>query len=150
MRACRARTVGLLPLLFPFSMLGRALVTARASRCETAAPFAGEHRNPPHLKESWRLSRMPDPFTQKSSRFVARVILTRNCRRLCKIAQIDTAWGVDMQAIVSAICAHAVHELRPLRWSLHRDKPGTRGFTISQSPASTTTADSSKFAGTGP
>jgi hypothetical protein len=47
-----------------------------------------------------------------------------------------------MQAIVSAICAHAGHELRPLRWLLHRDKPGTPGFTMSRSLASTTTADS--------
>jgi hypothetical protein len=38
--------------------------------------------------------------------------------------------------------AHAGHELRPLRWLLHRDKPGTAGFTMSQSLASTTTADS--------
>ena len=49
MRACRARTACLLPLLFPFSMLGHAPVTARASRCEKAAAFAGEHRNPPRL-----------------------------------------------------------------------------------------------------
>jgi hypothetical protein len=56
MRACRARTVCLLPLLFPVSMLGDAPVTARAPRCEKAAAFAGEHRNPHHLKESWRLS----------------------------------------------------------------------------------------------
>ena len=50
-----------------------------------------------------------------------------------------------MQAIVSAICAHAGHELRPFRWLLHSDKPGMRGFPISQSPASAPTADSSKF-----
>src|SRR3984893_7635084 len=53
----RARTVGLLLLLFSFSMLGHAPATARASRCEKATAFAGEHRNPPHQKESWRLSR---------------------------------------------------------------------------------------------
>jgi hypothetical protein len=35
---------------------------------------------------------------------------------------------------VSAICAHAGHELRPLRWLLHRDKPGTPGFTMSSAP----------------
>ncbi len=33
----------------------------------------------------------PDPFLQKSSRFVAGVIQGERCR-LCKIAQIDTAW----------------------------------------------------------
>jgi hypothetical protein len=49
---------------------------------------------------------------------------------------------VDMQAIVSAICAHAWHDLRPLRWLLHRATPGAPGFAISQRPASTTTADS--------
>jgi hypothetical protein len=38
-------------------MFGHAPATARASRCEKAAAFAGEHRKPPHLKESWRLSR---------------------------------------------------------------------------------------------
>ena len=57
MRACRARTVCPPPLQFPFSMLGHAPVTALASRCGKAAAFAGEHRKPPHLKESWRLSR---------------------------------------------------------------------------------------------
>jgi hypothetical protein len=31
---------------------GGLTVTARATRCEKAAAFAGEHRNPPHLKES--------------------------------------------------------------------------------------------------
>jgi hypothetical protein len=39
-----------------------------------------------------------------------------------------------MQAIVSAICAHAGRGLRPLRLLLHRDKPGTRGFAMSSEP----------------
>jgi len=148
MRACRARTVCLLPFPVPFSMLGHAPVTARASRCEKAAALAGEHRNPPHLKESWRLSR-------RTRSVLAKILAVRRQGDSPHVIAADhvrlrnSTWrgGVDMQAIVSAICAHAVHELRPLRWSLHRDKPG---FTISQSPASTTTADSSKFAGTGP
>jgi hypothetical protein len=38
-------------------MLGHAPVTARASRCEKAAAFAVEQRNPRYLKVSWRLSR---------------------------------------------------------------------------------------------
>jgi hypothetical protein len=42
---------------FLFSMLGHAPVTARASRCEKTAAFAGEHRKPLDLKEPWRLSR---------------------------------------------------------------------------------------------
>ena len=57
MRACRARTMCPLPLLFPFSMLRHALAAAWASRGEKAAAFAGVHRKPPHLKESWRLLR---------------------------------------------------------------------------------------------
>ena len=92
MRACRARTVCPLPLLFPFSMLGRAPATARASRGEKAAAFAGEHRKPPHLKESWRLSRRAQSVRAKIFAVVARVILQSECCRLCKIAQIDTAW----------------------------------------------------------
>jgi hypothetical protein len=74
-------------------MLGNVPVTARALRCEKATAFAGEHRNPHHLKESWRLSRRARLFSQKSSRFVARVIRHSERRRLCKIAQIATAWG---------------------------------------------------------
>ena len=62
------------------------------------------------------------------------VALVRAPRGSCKIAQIAWRGGVDMQAIVSAICAHAGHELRPLRWLLHRDKPGTPGFTTSSEP----------------
>jgi hypothetical protein len=56
---------------FLFSMLGHAPVTARASRCEKTAAFAGEHRKPPDLKEPWRLSRRPDPFSQKSLRQIS-------------------------------------------------------------------------------
>jgi hypothetical protein len=93
MRACWARTVGLLPLLFPFSMLGHAPVTARASRCEKAAAFAGEHRNPPRLEESRGSYGGQGPFSQKSSRFVAGVIFQSECGRLCKIAQIGIASG---------------------------------------------------------
>jgi hypothetical protein len=57
-----------LPLLFPYSMLGHASVTVRAPRCGKAAAFAGEHRNPPHLKESGGSHRGPTPFLQESSR----------------------------------------------------------------------------------
>src|SRR6202043_2122297 len=109
MCACRARTVCLLPFQVPFSMLGHAPVTARASRCEKAAALAGEHRNPPHLKESWRLSRRTRSVlaTRGSSpgRF-SHVIAADHVRLR------NSTWrgGVDMQAIVSAICAHAVHE----------------------------------------
>jgi hypothetical protein len=38
-------------------MLRHALAAAWASRGEKAAAFAGVHRKPPHLKESWRLLR---------------------------------------------------------------------------------------------
>jgi Conserved hypothetical protein 2217 (DUF2460) len=43
-------------------MLGHAPVKARTSQCEKAAAFAGEHRQPPHLKESWCLFQMPFNF----------------------------------------------------------------------------------------
>jgi hypothetical protein len=45
---------------------------------------------------------------------------------------------VDMLAIVSAIYAHAGHELRLLRWAMNRSKPGNRGFKINQSAAFST------------
>jgi hypothetical protein len=93
MRACRARTTRLRRLLFPFSMLGHAPVTARVPRCENVAAFAGEHRNPPRLEESRGSRGGPNPFSQKSSRFVAREIFQSECCRLCKIAQIGIASG---------------------------------------------------------
>jgi hypothetical protein len=40
-----------------------------------------------------------------------------------------------MQAIVSAICAHAVHGLARFDGRSIAISPSTRGFTISQSPA---------------
>jgi len=40
-------------------------VTARASRCEKAVAFAGEHRNPPHLQEFGGSRGGTDPFSQK-------------------------------------------------------------------------------------
>jgi hypothetical protein len=54
---------------------------------------------------------------------------------------------VDMQAIVSALYAHAGHELRLLRWVMNRSKPGNRGFKINQSAAfSTFLVDAWQFA----
>jgi hypothetical protein len=47
-------------------MLGHAPVTARASRCEKAATFGGERRDPYQLKESWRLSQRARSFSQES------------------------------------------------------------------------------------
>ena len=102
---------------------------AWASRCEKAAAFAGSIAICTTQRSSWRLPRR--------ARFVRAKILA-NYVRLRKSTQRG---GVDMRANVSAICARAGHELRPLRWSLHRAKPGIPGFTISQRPASPTTAD---------
>jgi hypothetical protein len=68
-------------LSFPCSMLGHAPVTARASRFEKAAALTIAIRPPKGVLAT----------LAEGPRFVARVILPRNCRRLCKIAQINVA-----------------------------------------------------------
>jgi hypothetical protein len=71
MRACRARTVCLLPLLVSFSMLSHAPATARAPPCEkAAASFRAIHRR--HLAHQHAragLGRMP-PMEASANRSI--------------------------------------------------------------------------------
>ena len=122
MRACGARTACLLPLLLPFSKLGHAPVTARhrAAKQRPRSPGSIAIRTTQRSPGGSRGG--PDPFSEKSLRFVARAILHVIAADYVRLRKSPPRGGVDMQAIVSAICAHAGHELRPLRWLLHRDK----------------------------